>query len=289
MDKIFELVLAVPGAVWGVFLGALSSLAGTFLTNRANYKRLLAQFKHERSLKDADRILNLKRDIYLEVAEAVHCGISSIAGFSNTEISEAAVFEEYRKKAPAIFKAHVVAGSELTPILLTISSNLSEEMLKLMNRRVPVMLLAKGVQVQRELIQKMMVSQDAYIQLMKSHLVNAERDSEKWRAINNGFEFESGRLLDANANLKKLESELQMRRLQFAMECSNAAVALSTELTPLLAQVRIELGLSFDADLFEQQLRSSLDRQKLAMADLVASLQQIGSGDQSEAVATPPT
>ena len=65
------------------------------------------------SWKSKEHTLNLKKDVYLAAAEAIHQAINSIANFSNLELSDLDIQTEFRKQSPNISKALLVAEKDL--------------------------------------------------------------------------------------------------------------------------------------------------------------------------------
>src|SRR5271170_4533194 len=90
----------IPPAFWGVVVGSFFSLGGVALTNRANDKRLRVQLAHDRELKNRDRALAVRKDVYLAATEAIQAGFMSVYKFANLEIPLEKVAEEYLEKAP---------------------------------------------------------------------------------------------------------------------------------------------------------------------------------------------
>ena len=106
---------SIPATFWGVIIGAFFSLSGVALTNRANDRRLHAQLAHDRQIKDRERELTLRKDVYLAAAEAISAGLMTVGRFADLEIPHDKLTEIYLEKSPAIAKVHVIAREKDGP------------------------------------------------------------------------------------------------------------------------------------------------------------------------------
>ena len=103
LDSLNDIFQKIPAALWVVF-GSLISLSGVVLTNRASEQRLKSQFLHDRDLRNSDRELALRKEIYLSVAEAIHAGFIAIGKMPNLEMTLDEITRGYFDRAPALAK-----------------------------------------------------------------------------------------------------------------------------------------------------------------------------------------
>ena len=97
---ILVLIEKIPASFWGVVVGSFLSLGGVVVSNRANDRRLCQQLAHDRELKNRERELSLRKDIYLSAAEAIATGINSLGSFANLDISNDKLTAAYIEKSP---------------------------------------------------------------------------------------------------------------------------------------------------------------------------------------------
>lgn len=120
LNQLLALTEKIPAAFWGVVIGSFFSLGGIMIANRANDRRLREQLRHDREMRNRDRELSLRKDVYLSVAEAVLAGIAVIGRIADLEIPNNKVMEAYADKSPAIAKAHVIANERTVEALTTV-------------------------------------------------------------------------------------------------------------------------------------------------------------------------
>jgi len=121
----------IPASFWGVVFGSFFSILAVWLSNRASERRLNAQFLHEQTIKAKERELNLKKDIYLPVSEAVSAGISTLTRLADLDLPHRDVFMQYHEKSPVLARVHVVAEMETIRRMADLTGELNAEMLRL--------------------------------------------------------------------------------------------------------------------------------------------------------------
>ena len=102
----------IPGTFWGIIIGSFFTLSGIILTNRAHDRRLQTQLAHDRDLKNREREMSLRKDIYLAAAEAVSAALIAVGRFANLDIPQGKLTEGYLDKSPAISKIVIIAKEE---------------------------------------------------------------------------------------------------------------------------------------------------------------------------------
>ena len=131
LNKFVEIVAMVPGTFWGVIVGSFFTLGAVMLSNRASDRRLRAQFEYERELRNRDRELALRKDIYLAATEAISAGLESVGKMADLEIPTNEITERYLRRAPAIAKIHVIGNEDTLKAVSNISSELAKTLLQL--------------------------------------------------------------------------------------------------------------------------------------------------------------
>jgi len=102
LADLFTFVEQIPATFWGVVIGAFFSLGGVVLTNRAHDRRLRVQLEHDREVKNRDREMSLRKDVYLAAAEAVSAGLIAVGRFADLEVPHEKLTEGYLDRAPSI-------------------------------------------------------------------------------------------------------------------------------------------------------------------------------------------
>ena len=255
----------VPAAFWGVICGSFFSILGVALTNRASTDRLEIQFAHERRLKTKERELALKKEIFLEAAEAVSVALNAITNIADLNMPNEKVMEEYRKKAPAFAKIQLVGSTQTVEALLEFTGDWSAKTLSLFAIRHKLMLERNAIGALDS--QNLLFSKEAdrYLELQKQYNLSLTNDPQKWHVLQSGFDFEQQRSVDGNNTRQALAGKLGAKHLQLIGSCSQAVIDISPLIVPLLIAAREELELPFNGEIYKGNVEKSLSKQRLRM------------------------
>jgi hypothetical protein len=145
LTEVLRLIEKIPATFWGIVIGSFFTLGGVVLTNRANDRRLREQLRHDRELRNRDRELSLRKDVYMSAAEAIWAGLSAVGRFGDLDIPNNKLTEAYMEKSPAIAKVHVIANEQTVRAQTNLASELNATYMRLFAKRVP--LIAQKVQI----------------------------------------------------------------------------------------------------------------------------------------------
>lgn len=94
-----EILAAIPEAIWGAVVGAAGALGAVWL-----------QLRHERGLRERENRLSLKKDVYLQCAEALSSAQGFLASFSRLDLSQREHLATIQGNPGWLNKVHLVAG-----------------------------------------------------------------------------------------------------------------------------------------------------------------------------------
>ncbi len=270
--EIIGLLEAIPSAFWGVIVGSFFSIGGVALTNLASDRRLRAQFEHERVLKTKDREMALRKEIYLEAAEAIAAGMNSISRFANLEIQHDEITKAYAEKAPAISKVHVIARTETVQALAGFTTQLNSLFLTLFAQRYEFQRTKNAISILDDQIVEFGKERDRILELMKQHNIEGAVNERRWEVLQNSFEFEQKRVAEAIAQRDELMRILYPKQLEFMRDCVAHSARLSQLLIPVLSAVRNELELPLDEDAYCKIAETSLAYQQEAIDTFIKAV-----------------
>jgi len=107
LESAISLFTSIPDVVWAAIIASVLTFLGVTLSNKANRKCLLLQLNYAAQEKDKEREMQLRRDVYIEAAEAVAEAIRDIQLLPN-RIIYSNNFEICNKLLPALAKVHMV-------------------------------------------------------------------------------------------------------------------------------------------------------------------------------------
>lgn len=278
LEYLWARVLEIPAAFWGVLAGSFFSIYGVSATNKASAQRLRDQFEHERAVKTIEREMALRKEIFLQAAEAIYAAIQDMYRFGNLQLGSDEVTKGYMEKSPAIAKVHIVAGTPTLEALMAISGALNTAFYKLWARRHAVLKVREGVVEIDAAINEARREQDNYLALMKQFNLNVEVDRRKWEVLDSSFKREMERiekLRTARAPLAQRFGEEHERLIQ---ESSEVATEVAKFISPLIKAIREELQIPFNFDVYEALQASSMQNQRDALANFLREVRKLNQG-----------
>jgi hypothetical protein len=261
----------VPATFWGVIAGSLFTLLGVFLSNRAQAHRLARQLEHDRELKREDRLLALRRDVYLPAAEAVSAGLMLIGRLSDLSMSQEGLLGDWIEKAPAIAKANLIADASTVEALTRFNTELGALILRLLSTRAPLVGRQQHASLLLEEINRFSAERDRMVDLLKEMNLSGAYDDRRQAAIDSNFQYNQRRIDEVLKEHGERVGALLDEQMQFTKDCQRASAELTRLLVPLLACVRAELRLPFDAETYLRITEESQERLAASLDDFIIS------------------
>ena len=250
VSALWDVVLLVPATFWGVLAGSAFTLGGVYLTNRANDRRLIAQFEHERDAKRQDMELSMRRDIYLDAVECVNVGLEVVTQLSDLGISNERLVEQVRSKSAAAAKIHLVAGDNTIRAFAEFTSELSTTYLRLMIRRAELLQKKADVDIAADWMDRHGRDGAELVQLMKKYNLEGQLENDRWAEVNRQFALSHEQHQKAIEKHQTLATALHQELVAFTTECVREQLRIRAFAAPALLAARAELGLPLDLDAY---------------------------------------
>ena len=273
LTDILTLVEKIPASFWGVVVGSFLSLGGVVVSNRANDRRLRQQLAHDRELKNRERELSLRKDIYLAAAEAIATGLNSIGSFANLDISNDKLTAAYVDKSPSIAMVHIIAKTDTTKAVAKLVGELEAAYLRLFARRLPQLAEKQQIAFIKNQTDAFGRERDRMLELMKQYNLSGENDPRKWEILEENFNFEQKRIDNAVEEHDRLASYMYSKQIDLMSECINETTKLSRLIAPVLTAVRTELEMPFDEASYVAVIEENILHQKSVVAEFIKQIQ----------------
>jgi len=283
LNQLLALIGKIPATFWGVVIGSLFTLSGVVLANRANDRRLREQLTHDREMRNRDRELSLRKDVYLSAAEAVSTGITAIGRFANLEIPYNKLMGAYIEKSSAIAKVHVIANERTSEALTNFLNELDAAFLSLIAKRAPLVTQRDQILFLEKLIDRSSGEQDRMLELMKQFNLDGSTDKRRWEVINEGFEFEQKRGTETSEKQAMLSTDLSVKMLQFAKECVDEANKLTRLTVPVITSVRAELEMPIDERAYAKVIEEGIKKREAIIEAFMEDIRSLSTAQQGVA------
>lgn len=288
LTYLLALIEMIPGTFWGVIIGGFFTLGGIILTNRAHDRRTRAQFTDDRNLRNRDREMALRKDIYLAAAEAASAGLLAVGRFANLDIPHDKLTEGYLDKAPSITKVHIIANEETVRAVSNFSTELNAAFLRLGVKRIQLVAQKQQIGFLRAQFEVSLKEQTRTLELQKQYNLDGLTDQRRWAALQQNFEFEQARGERSRQEADTLDESSIPPQLEFLKEVCAETIKLGRLLTPPLFCIRKELELPVDETEFCRISEEATARQVESLQEFMRDLQSLIAAQRAAAGEPPP-
>jgi len=268
-----------------VLAPAAAALFGVGLANRNSAKQLAAQLREAAREATRAREFSARREVYLDAAEAVATGHSTVGGMLDVTISDADIRSSVNATMGKLAKVNVIGQVSTLRAVADYTCALTDALLKLWLPRVQLQNADRTVRQLQAQLDAHSAEQARWIEMMKQANVQAaagKNDPQVMQMFQRQFElaqkqFHEAARQQADAFTSKrkihadsLETQIeQLKNLQRLLPAALAAARSEMELTVDLAEV---------TEIFEQVAR----RGEAATRELVAQAERLTASPQQK-------
>jgi hypothetical protein len=262
--NLIALIESIPPAFYGVLIGSLLTIIGVTLTNISNTKRLRIQHEHEVALRNKERDLNMRREVYMDAMEAISAGITAISRFSELSETPEALMQSYSSLSSKLGKVTIVGQNETIEALANFQLEVNGAFLRMSAKRDKFDKELHNSQVLEGEIDQLKGNLSQLTTQFTQAKINQEYD------LSQRFQAEIDDLQNDLVNLQEQEEDVGnqlMVTVANLVQTSMAEVSsLNKLLVPLISLMRNELELPFNSDHFAQILEKGNDELEAYMA-----------------------
>jgi len=262
----------IPPAFLGVIIGSFLTIIGVVLTNISNTKRLRLQHEHEQKLRNKERDLNMRREVYMDAMEAISAGITAISRFSELNETPEALMKSYSSLSSKLGKVTIVGQNETIEALANFQLEVNGAFLRMSAKRDKFDAILR----QSQAIEGEVASLQEQVDQLKTQLTQAKVNQE--HALAERLQSEIDGLQNKLAETKFKEEEIGGQLWQTVgnlVQTSMAEVsALNKLLVPLISLMRHELELPFNKEHFAQILEKGNDALEKYMATFFSEYEE---------------
>ena len=247
-------VAAGADTLVGVILGAIFTIVGVFLTNRANQENLKLQLAHDESKRRREYELAVRRDVYLQAAEGIAAALNSIAGPCQLDAEYSEIMEGFQSRSAQIARVHIVATEKTALAMTELMTRLAQSLMQLNTERAALVVLRSRMRSRVEQMRRHNAARDQYLELMKQENLAGSKDQARWEHIQRGFDFEQEQANKASDEHDEILDQLRPRHIAFVQQCLAEVSLLRLRLLPLIESVRRELDMPIDINLYAKAM-----------------------------------
>jgi hypothetical protein len=268
-ENIIQFFNNLPATSQSAIIASVVTVLGVIFsavfTHLGNERRFAKQLKHDRLQKRVDREMELRKEVYLNAAEAIDAGLVVINNYANLGKTPEELFKEFSEKRSAFSKMHLIARESTVASIQALGLEFDEAVKRLSLLRQPLTQMQAQLKLLNDQIHASGRERDRMVELMKQLNFEGNKDAHRWDFVRNTFEFEQQRVSKAIEEQMILDARLKADWAIFATECFSAANKISGLIAPAVKAVRDELELSFDYTSYKTTIDESLKRQHESM------------------------
>ena len=248
--NLISLLESIPPAFSGVIIGSFLTIIGVVLTNISNTKRLRLQHEHELKIRNKERDLNMRREIFMDAMEAISAGITAISRFSELSETPETLMQSYSKLTSKLGKVTIVGQNETIEALANFQLEINGAFLRMSAKRDKFdALLRKSQAIEEEVIKQKKKLDDLEAQLAQAKINHENKFLES-------LQTEIAHAQDELSQMKSTEEEIGVQLYQSVANLVQTSMsevsALNRLLVPLISLMRSELELPFNEEHFAQ-------------------------------------
>jgi hypothetical protein len=269
---LLKILLKIPDVVWAAVIASLLTLGGVYLTNRGSYKRLLKQLEHESSQKDRERNMEIRRQVYLDAAEAITENHLILMKMSDLGISDSDLSKQFSKSAAIISKVYAIGSAKTVKTVSELTSAIGSRYLLLIAERIPLIQRKHEIEIQNELIMKASAERDQMIEIMKNVNLQGIQDDRLMSVAERNFKFQQdqvSKLLDKRNQLIEINGKEQ---IQLAMKCFQASREVSEYFAPAINSVREEMDIPFDEEAYRNTIEKGWEASEQSLKEFFSKI-----------------
>jgi hypothetical protein len=176
-------------AVWISLISAGIALLGMFLANRHGHQQRVMQLRHDADQAERDRLLLLRREVYLPAAEAIAGLTATLGRIVHLGSSEQELSTEIGKYIGPLARVQLIGGIETIRTVSRLQREIGAMLISILNGRSPLLSRQADIDAARRAMQKFSMEIDAASASMRE-LDAADRfDQHRWDAAELQLQF----------------------------------------------------------------------------------------------------
>lgn len=261
--------------LFGGVLSAAIGLWGVNRTNKAHEQRLRAQFEKDDDRKRVEREMDLRKSVYLEVAEAIQAGLLMISRYSDINLSQEELTAELNSKRHGFAKANLIAKPALLQQLMKFNTALVACVLKLsLNRQNLINIKDRLVGIGTE-INKHLAERESALSAVKATQLNGTHNQSQIEALNRIFNWTQTEIDRLTAEQSQLQAVYRGKWLDLVRQSREATVSLNALLAPLVTAARAELEIPIDEKAYATSINEAVAEQEKNLNEFLLQLEPV--------------
>lgn len=255
LDSISNFFAKLPPGAW-TLLAATVAFLGVRATINDQGKRLSLQFGHDRALKDREREMQMRKEIFLGAAEAFSAGLKSLYRYPEPAILSTELIADYLTKSVAFARLYVVAKPATTVAVAAVVDAISVAQWKLAKSRHQMMVSNNHVEIYDSLRERAEKERDHIFEIARHDHVEGLKDMDRRARLDKSFDHHREAIDKLIADRVRYRYDVEIRRIAMIREARGLELELVGAMIDTIIALRTELELPVD----REELRTAFDK-----------------------------
>ncbi|SFQ14221.1 hypothetical protein [Variovorax sp. 770b2] len=271
---IFGILRKVPDVFWAALIAAALALWGVKVANRDNARHFMRQLRHDKDEKAAQRLADLRRDVYLHAIDQFVHASSYLSSLPTADLSKADAAQPLQGFFAAAAKLQMVSESKTSALVSDLIGTFSALHFKLIGAAQPIQQVLSEIDFYTTLCEGALAEQKRALSAIDQFAPSgeAERDEARRRALDLALDTQAKFLRDHSETRQALHVERHALHGEFVKSLMLGLQAVNTKMQPIMVAIRRELNIDNQIDVYADAVSEQQDRVAGAVAELMAQL-----------------
>lgn len=247
-----------------LLINSATALGGIFLGGLISYVILRVQLKNQAREQERERLWNLRRDVFLESAEAIAAAQMALGSIARQDLELGRVQEQLSASAAALSKFQLVASEQTLLAIGKYRDFLVSRSMDVLKMRIRADLVRDTISSQEDSMSKLEQRSD-YLKTLLKQLAGSEELREMavadLRLIQQELESAADRLERLCEKQKQVAQELGQAVYQAGLEAQE-------EVGEVVIQIRREIELPLEPEQYKKYLKDCRERHSSHVAEM---------------------
>lgn len=271
---IFGILRKVPDVFWAALIAAALALWGVKVANRDNARHFMRQLRHDKDEKAAQRLADLRRDVYLHAIDQFVHASSYLSSLPTADLNKADAAQPLQGFFAAAAKLQMVSEAKTSALVSDLIGTFSALHFKLIGAAQPIQQVLSEIDFYTTLCEGAVAEQKRALSAIDQFVPSgdAERDEARRRALDLALDTQTRFLRDHSEMRQALHVERHALHGEFVKSLMLGLQAINTKMQPIMVAIRRELDIDNQIDVYADAVSEQQDRVAGAVAELMAQL-----------------
>ncbi|MDH6169784.1 hypothetical protein M2282_004953 [Variovorax boronicumulans] len=271
---IFGILRKVPDVFWAALIAAALALWGVKVANRDNARHFMRQLRHDKDEKAAQRLADLRRDVYLHAIDQFVHASSYLSSLPIADLNKSDAAQPLQGFFAAAAKLQMVSEAKTSALVSDLIGTFSALHFKLIGAAQPIQQVLSEIDFYTTLCEGAVAEQKRALSAIDQFVPsgNAESDEARRRALDLALDTQTKFLRDHSEMRQALHVERHALHGEFVKSLMLGLQAINTKMQPIMVAIRRELNIDNQIDVYADAVSEQQDRVAGAVAELMAQL-----------------